>query len=232
MEPEKISFRKYLRILWGAALLLVVFTVIFFWLIASGKLGFMPSFEELENPKYLVASEIISSDQQLLHKFFKDENRTLSNYSDLSPHLVQALIATEDERFYQHSGIDLRGFLRAIKGIVTANSGSGGGSTITQQLAKLLFPRESNSGLRLVVRKFREWVIAVKLEKRYTKEEIITMYLNKFEFIYGAFGVEVASKTYFNTTPDSLSLEQAALLIGMLKSPYLYNPTRYEERAL
>ncbi|MBN1927693.1 MAG: transglycosylase domain-containing protein [Prolixibacteraceae bacterium] len=232
MGAEKKNFRKYVKALWIMAGCIVIFTIIFFWLIAAGKLGFMPSFEELENPKSLVASEIITCDNQLLGKYYKQENRTIVGYDDLSPNLINALVATEDERFFKHSGIDLRGFFRAIKGIITGNSSSGGGSTISQQLAKLLFPRESNSGLRLVIRKFREWVIAVKLEKSYTKEEIITMYLNKFEFIYGAFGIEVAAKTYFNTTPDSLSLEQAALLVGMLKSPYLYNPTRFEDRAM
>ncbi|MCF8357680.1 MAG: transglycosylase domain-containing protein [Prolixibacteraceae bacterium] len=232
MEAEKKNFRKYARGLWIMVGLLVVLIVVFFYFIAAGKLGFMPSFEELENPKSMVASEIISGDNELLGKFYQHENRTLVEFDDLSPNLVNALIATEDERFYKHSGIDFRGLLRVVKGVITRDTGSGGGSTISQQLAKLLFPRESNRGIRLVIRKFREWVIAVKLEKRYTKEEIITMYLNKFEFIFGAFGIEVAAKTYFNTTPDSLTLNQAALLIGMLKSPYLYNPTRYEERAI
>lgn len=233
MEPDKNSFRIYLKIIWSLTGIVILFFIIFFWLIAAGKLGYMPSFDDLENPKNLVASEIITSDGQLLGKYYKNENRTLVEYSDLGNNLVYALVATEDERFYKHSGIDIRGVFRVIKGVVTNNINSGGGSTISQQLAKLLFPRdENNSGLRLVIRKFREWVISVKLERSYTKEEIITMYLNKFEFINGAFGVQVASQTYFNTSPDSLSLNQAAMLIGMLKNPYLYNPTRFEERAL
>lgn len=221
-----------IRIIWFAAAGLVASTIVFFWLIASGALGFMPTFEELENPKSFVASQIITTDNQILGKFYKNENRTLVEYKDISPFLVKALVATEDERFYKHPGIDLRGLGRVVKGILTGNTSSGGGSTISQQLAKLLFPRESNSGLKLVIRKLREWVIAVKLERSYTKEEIITMYLNKFEFIYDAFGVEVACKTYFNTTPDKLQIEQAALLVGMLKNPFLYNPTRFEDRAL
>ncbi len=221
-----------IRLLWFSAVAVVVFTFTFFWLIASGTLGFMPTFEELENPKSFVASQIISSDKLVLGKFFKNENRTLVDYKDLSPYLVKALIATEDERFYKHPGIDLKGLVRVVKGILTGNTSSGGGSTISQQLAKLLFPRESNSGIKLVIRKLREWVIAVKLERSYTKEEILTMYLNKFEFIYDAFGVDVASKTYFNSSPDKLKIEQAALLVGMLKNPFLYNPTRFEERAL
>ncbi len=232
MEEQKYSFRKYIKILWILAISGVLLLILFFWGVAAGKFGFMPAFEELENPKNMVASEIITSDGQLLGKYYDEENRTLVEYDELGKHVVHALVATEDERYYQHSGIDLRGLFRVVKGVVTNDTRSGGGSTISQQLAKLLFPRESNSGLKLVLRKFREWVIAVKLERSYTKEEIITMYLNKFEFIYGAFGIDVAAQTYFNTTPDSLELHQAAMLIGMLKSPYLYNPTRFEERAI
>lgn len=232
MEPEKKNFTIYLKILWSAATLILLSTIVFFWLMAAGKLGFMPSFEELENPKNLVATEIITSDHQLLGKYYKDENRTLAEYKDLSKNLVNALVATEDERYYKHSGVDLRGLIRVVKGVLTNNTSSGGGSTISQQLAKLLFPREDVSGLKLVARKFREWIIAIKLERSYTKEEIMTMYLNKFEFIYGAFGIEVAAQTYFNTSPDSLKLEQAAMLVGMLKNPALYNPQRSEARAL
>jgi penicillin-binding protein 1A len=231
MTPENKTNQKKLQILWISAGSVVLLTILFFLLIFHGALGYMPSFEDLENPKSLVASEIITTDNKILGKYYKEENRTLAQYKDISTNLIHALVATEDERFYNHSGIDLISFARAVKGIVTGTS-AGGGSTITQQLAKLLFPRESNSGLKLVIRKFREWVIAVKLERSYTKEEIITMYLNKFEFINGAFGVEVAAKTYFNTSPDSLSLEQAALLVGMLKNPFLYNPTRFENRSL
>lgn len=232
MEDKKQSFRKYLKIMWGVAFVLLVIAFVFFWAVSAGKFGFMPTFEELENPKHLVATEIITSDSQILGKYFEEENRKLIDYNDLGENLVNALVATEDERFYKHAGIDLRGLFRVVKGVVINDTKSGGGSTISQQLAKLLFPRESNTGLKLVIRKFREWVIAVKLERSYTKEEIITMYLNKFEFINGAFGVHVAAQTYFNTTPESLKLHQAATLIGMLKSPYLYNPNRFEERAI
>ncbi len=224
--------KSIIRSLWISAGFIVILIIVFFWMIANGVLGFMPTFEELENPKSFVASQIITSDKQVLGKFYKNENRTLVEYKDLSPFLVKALIATEDERFYRHPGIDLQGLGRVAKGILTGNTSSGGGSTISQQLAKLLFPRESNSGLKLAMRKLREWVIAVKLERSYTKEEIITMYLNKFEFIYDAFGIEVASKTYFNTTPDKLKIEQAATLVGMLKNPYLYNPNRSKETSL
>jgi penicillin-binding protein 1A len=232
MVAVKKSRSNVIRILWVLVGTIIVSTILFFTLISNGAFGFMPTFKELENPKSVVATEIITTDNKTLGRFYKDENRSLAEFKDLSPNLVKALIATEDERFYRHSGIDLKSFGRAVKGILTGDSSSGGGSTISQQLAKLLFPRESNSGLKLIIRKFREWVIAVKLERSYTKEEIITMYLNKFEFINGAFGVQVASKTYFNKTPDALTLEQAALLVGMLKNPFLYNPTRFEDRAL
>lgn len=230
MEKEKKSFKIYLRILWITVVTILFTIIIFFALIANGKLGFMPTFEDLENPKSYVASEIITSDNQILGKYYKSENRTLVDYEDINKYLVEALVATEDERFYEHSGVDLRSFFRAVKGIVT-NNHAGGGSTISQQLAKLLFPRESNSGIKLVIRKFREWVIAVKLERSYTKNEIIAMYLNKFEFIDNAFGIETASQTYFNIPQDSLQLHQAAVLVGMLKNPYYYNPRRFTERS-
>ncbi|MDA3930963.1 MAG: transglycosylase domain-containing protein [Prolixibacteraceae bacterium] len=232
METEKTNFKIYLKIFWGTIVATIIFTIVFFWLIAYGKIGLMPTFEELENPKNLIASEIITSDNQLLGKYYKSENRTLVEFESLNKHLVNALIATEDERYYSHSGIDLRGLFRVVKGVVTNNTNQGGGSTISQQLAKLLFPRESNSGIKLVVRKFREWIIAVKLERSYTKEEIIAMYLNKFEFINNAFGIEVASQTYFNVPQDSLKMHQAAMLIGMLKNPGLYNPVRFKDRSL
>ncbi len=232
MDTDRKNFSTYLKVVWSAAVFMVLALVIFFWLIASGKFGFMPTFDDLENPKSVVASEIITRDGQLLGKYFESENRTLIDYNDMNKYVVQALIATEDERFYRHSGIDLRGLFRVVKGVVTGDLSTGGGSTITQQLAKLLFPREDNTGFKLVLRKFREWVIAVKLERSYTKEEIITMYLNKFEFIQGAFGIEQAAQTYFNSSPDSLEMHQAAMLVGMLKNPWLYSPVRFEERAI
>jgi len=183
MVAVKKSRSNVIRIIWVLVGTIIVSTILFFTLISNGAFGFMPTFKELENPKSVVATEIITTDNKTLGRFYKDENRSLAEFKDLSPNLVKALIATEDERFYRHSGIDLKSFGRAVKGILTGDSSSGGGSTISQQLAKLLFPRESNSGLKLIIRKFREWVIAVKLERSYTKEEIITMYLNKFEFI-------------------------------------------------
>ena len=155
------------------------------------------------------------------------------DYKDIPQSVIDALIATEDVRFYDHSGIDVRGLFRVAQGMLTGNSSAGGGSTITQQLAKMLFPREANQNfLELAVRKFREWVIAVKLEKSYTKEEIITMYLNKFDFLNLAVGINSAANIYFSTTPDSLKVEQAAMLVGMAKNPSLFNPVRRPDKTL
>ena len=191
----------------------------------------MPSFAELENPEYYLAAQVISEDGIVLGKI-SIENRTWTEYKDLSPYLVNALIATEDIRFQRHSGIDIRGLGRAALKTVLLGQGSGGGSTITQQLAKQLYPRDTarNSNLmrkiKLSVSKFKEWQTAIKLERSYTKEEIITMYLNKFDFSFNAIGIRSAAKAYFNTTPDSLKLEQAAVLVGMLKASTRYNPVR------
>ena len=207
---------------------------LFFYLISIGKLGFMPSFEELENPTHRFATEIYTADGKVMGKYFLgSENRRYMDYSDIPSTVKDALIATEDIRFYNHSGIDARGLARVFKGLLTGSTSSGGGSTITQQLAKMLFPRESDQGtMELMIRKFREWVIAVKLEKSYTKEEIITMYLNKFDFLNLAVGINSAANIYFSIPPDSLCLEQAAMLIGMAKNPSLYNPVRFPERTL
>lgn len=184
----------------------------------------MPTFEELENPKSNLASEVYSEDNKLLGKFYI-ENRSNTHFSDLDTNLVNALIATEDIRFYRHSGIDFRALFRAIYGTLTGNY-SGGGSTITQQFAKLLFHDVPGSKIKRMVQKFNEWVIATKLEQRYSKNEIIEHYFNKFDFVNNAVGIKSASKIYFNTSPDSLKLEEAAVLVGMLKNPALYNPVR------
>jgi len=191
----------------------------------------MPSFEDLENPEYYLAAQVISEDGALLGKI-SIENRTWTEYKDLSPYLTGALIATEDIRYDRHSGIDIRGLARAAVRTILLGQSTGGGSTITQQLAKQLYPRDTarNSSImrriKLGVSKFKEWQTAVKLERSYTKEEIITMYLNKFDFSYNAIGIRSAAKVYFNTTPDSLNLQQAAVLIGMLKASTRYNPMR------
>lgn len=181
-------------------------TVFFFWLISTGRLGFMPTFEELENPNNRFASEVYFADGVLMNRYFEKENRRYAEYKDIPQSVIDALIATEDVRFYDHSGVDVRGLFRVVKGILTGNTSSaGGGSTISQQLAKMLFPRQADLSVTdLVVRKFREWVIAVKLEKSYTKEEILTMYLNKYDFLNLAVGISSAADIYFQVPLDSL----------------------------
>ncbi|MCL3780132.1 penicillin-binding protein [Prolixibacteraceae bacterium JC049] len=224
---EKKNFRKYVIGFWLMMGIGITSVVILFALVGNGKLGFMPSFDDLENPESNLASEIYSADSIMLGRYFYKENRTYTHYNQISTNVVHALVATEDVRFYDHSGIDLIGLGRVFKGIVAGDKSSGGGSTISQQLAKLLFPRERMSNpVKLALRKFREWVIAVKLEKSYTKEEIMTMYLNKFDFLNLAVGIHSASQIYFNTTPDSLKIHEAAMLVGMCKNPSYFNPLR------
>ena len=187
----------------------------------------LPDTEALQNPKTNLATEVFSSDMKVLGKYFA-ENRTNVKFQDISPNVVNALIATEDARFYSHSGVDIRALGRAIFGAMRHSESSGGGSTITQQLAKMLFPREELHGFHLVIRKLKEWIIAVKLEREYTKQEIIAMYLNKFDFVNNAVGIKSAAEIYFDTTPDSLRLEQAAVLVGMAKNPAMFNPNRFK----
>ncbi len=223
--------RKYLIWFWVLFALPFVLVTLLFVLISMEKLGRMPSFSELENPEYNLAAEVYSEDGVLLGKI-SIENRTWTDFQDLSPHLVDALIATEDIRYLRHSGIDVRGLGRAAVRTIMLGQNTGGGSTITQQLAKQLYPRDTarvskfSRQIRLFVSKFKEWQTAVKLERSYTKEEIIAMYLNIFDFSYNAVGIRSASKVYYNTTPDSLNIEQAAVLIGMLKASTRYNPVR------
>lgn len=220
--------RKYILIFWGLIAAGFLSVVVLFIGISLGWFGFMPSFEELENPQTYLASEIISNDNELLGTYYV-ENRTKSHYSEISPQMINALIATEDVRYLEHSGIDVKALGRVFYGAITGQD-KGGGSTITQQLAKNLFPREYNqSKLELAFRKFKEWVIAVKLEKRYSKEEIITMYLDKFDFLNLAVGIKSAARVYFSTTPADLNLLQSAMLVGMVKNPSLYNPLRRPE---
>jgi penicillin-binding protein 1A len=226
-KPIKTNkpFRKTIKILWISFASFVILMVLFFTSISNSWIGVggMPSFEELENPRSNLASEIYSSDQVLLGKFYI-ENRSNVFYSELSPNLINALIATEDIRFEKHSGVDLRAILRAVKGVVTGNS-SGGGSTVTQQLAKNLFPRgEDLSTFQTVIRKFQEWVTAIKLERNYTKNEILAMYFNTVDFGSQSFGIKSASRTFFDSTPDSLKIEEAAVLVGLLKAPTKYSP--------
>ncbi|MGA2405755.1 MAG: transglycosylase domain-containing protein [Bacteroidales bacterium] len=223
--------KKYLIWFWALFIFPFVFVITLFILISKEKLGPMPSFGELENPEYYLAAQVFSEDGVLLGKI-SIENRTWTEYKDISHYLTDALVATEDTRYIRHSGIDIRGLCRAAIRTVLLGQSTGGGSTITQQLAKQLYPRDTvrNSALmrkiKLGVSKFKEWQTAVKLERSYTKEEIITMYLNKFDFSYNAIGIRSAAKVYFNTAPDSLNLQQAAVLVGMLKASTRYNPIR------
>ncbi len=193
---------------------------------ASGVFGDLPSFDQLENPKNNLATEIISEDGVVLGKYFF-ENRSRVTYDELPENLINALVATEDIRFREHSGIDGRALLRAIFGAITGKSGSGGASTITQQLAKMLFTERSNSSVeRVLFQKPKEWIISAQLERRYTKDEILAMYLNRFDWVNNAVGIKSAAQVYFNTTPNDLAVEESAMLVGMLKNPALYNPNR------
>jgi penicillin-binding protein 1A len=227
----KQNNKKYLIWFWSLFIFPFAFMILLFILISKEKLGPMPSFSELENPEYFLDAEVYSEDGVLLGKISM-QNLTWTEYKNMSPYLVEALISTEDIRYYRHSGIDIRGLGRAAVRTILLGQSTGGGSTITQQLAKQLYPRDTAKTssfvkkVRLGVSKFKEWQTAVKLERSYTKEEIITMYLNKFDFLYNATGIRSAARLYFNTTPDSLNLQQSACLIGMLKNSVKYNPLR------
>ncbi|MDR1974983.1 MAG: transglycosylase domain-containing protein [Bacteroidales bacterium] len=227
-KENNSSGRKKIWICYIVALALVVAVFVG---ISSGIFGFMPSFEELENPESSLATEIISSDQQILGTYYV-ENRSNVNYSDLAPCLVNALVATEDARFYNHSGIDIRSLARVIgKTIIGGHSSSGGGSTITQQLAKNLFPRKKQNKITIAFRKLKEWVIAIKLERNYTKEEIIAMYFNTVDFGNNAFGIKTAAVTYFGKSASELKVDEAAILVGMLKATSRYNPVQNPENS-
>ena len=214
--------------MWKLTGALFIVAILFITLLSLGAIGYLPDIDELENPIDKYASQVISSDNKLLFTYsLMNDNRIFVDYSDLSPHLINALVSTEDRRYYSHSGIDIIGLGRAIfKTVILNREESGGGSTITQQLAKLLYsPRVSNK-LQRLFQKPVEWVIAAKLERYYSKDEIINLYLNKYDFNYNAVGIESAARTYFNKTPKELNIEEAAMLIGMLKNASLYNPLR------
>ena len=199
-----------------------------------GWIGYLPPIDELQNPKNKYATEVYSSDLKILGKYYySKENRVAVHYNEISSNVVNALVATEDARYYDHSGIDGRALTRAIvkTGILQLKS-SGGGSTITQQLAKQLYSPSADNIIERALQKPIEWVISVKLEKLYTKEEIITMYLNKFDFLNNAVGIKSAAQIYFSTTPAKLKIEEAATLIGMCKNPSLFNPVRFNERTV
>jgi penicillin-binding protein 1A len=227
-KRKKNKYLKYLILFWAIVVLGFSGVVLMFVGISLSWFGFMPSFEELENPQTFLASEIISHDQKLLGTYYV-ENRSKAHYQEISPQLIQALIATEDVRYLDHSGIDAKALARVLYGALTMQD-KGGGSTITQQLAKNLFPREYNQNIfELAFRKFKEWVIAVKLEKRYSKEEIIAMYLNQIDFLNLAVGIKSAARVYFSTTPAELDYLQSAMLVGMVQNPSYFNPLRRPE---
>src|SRR5690554_3008602 len=219
-KKKKVS-RKLIFLLWVIGLLPVIGLSAILYFASKSDL---PDTIALANPKTNLATQVISSDGKVLGRFYL-ENRTNVNYEDISPYIIQGLVATEDERFYEHSGIDLRGTARAAIYL----GSKGGASTITQQLAKMLFTEKPANGFERVFQKFQEWIISVKLERQYTKEEIITLYLNKFDWINQAVGIKSAASVYFNSSPDSLKIEQAAMLVGMAKNPALFNPIKRPE---
>ncbi len=230
---EKGGLRsKFLRIFWQLFAFGILSIVLILTFINIGWIGYLPPIDELQNPKNKYATEIYSSDLQLLGRyFFSKQNRVGVVYSEISKNVVNALVATEDVRFYDHSGIDGRALTRAIilTGILQRKS-SGGGSTITQQLAKQLYSPEADNLIERALQKPIEWVISVKLEKLYTKDEIMTMYLNQFDFLNNAVGIKSAAQIYFSKAPSKLKIEEAATLVGMCKNPSYFNPVRYNER--
>ena len=228
MTMANSILKKILIWFWSIFALGLASIILIFWLITKGALGYLPPLDELQNPKNKFATEVISSDMQLLGRYYRQENRVGVNYEDISPNMINALIATEDARYYNHTGIDFKSLLRAIIKMGRA----GGGSTITQQLAKQLWSPRANNIFERALQKPIEWVIATQLERLYSKEEILTMYLNQFDFLYNAVGIKSAAQVYFSTTPDQLRIEEAAMLVGMCKNPSMYNPRRRPERAL
>lgn len=231
--------RKIIKALWIFFVVLLVAIVVVFVSISKGWIGYMPPVEELENPNYKFATEIFSEDGKVLGTWsYSKENRVYTGYNELSPSIINALIATEDVRFAEHSGIDAKALFRAfIKRGLFFQKNAGGGSTISQQLAKLLYTENvAQNTIQRLFQKPIEWVIAVKLERYYTKEEILSMYLNKFDFLNNAVGIKTAAYTYFGSEPKDLKIEEAATLIGMCKNPSLYNPvsrnTKIRENAL
>jgi penicillin-binding protein 1A len=229
-SPSATSAKKYVKYIWMIVVAPVALIFLIVALTAFGVFGDLPTFEELENPNSSLASEIYSSDNKTLGKYYI-QNRVNIHYRDLSPSLVNALKATEDVRFEEHSGVDIKGLMRVFVKTIILQQDAGGGSTITQQLAKNLFPRENMNKIKLIFRKLKEWIIAVKLERNYTKNEILAMYLNTVEFGNNAYGIKSACTTYFGKNTSEVSVEEAALLIGLLQAPTRYNPVRNVESA-
>ncbi|MCB0661492.1 MAG: transglycosylase domain-containing protein [Saprospiraceae bacterium] len=228
LDERMPTYRKIIAGMWALLVAGILGVILTFVLLSFSDL---PTIEELENPKSELASEIFGSNGEVLGRYYV-ENRVPVNYTELNDTLVNALISTEDERYFSHCGIDFRALGRIVfKTVLLGQKSSGGGSTITQQLAKLLFTEKPGSGVERVVQKLKEWIIALRLERRYTKEEIIAMYLNKFDFLYDSDGIKAAAETYFGKSQKDLKVEEAAVLIGMLKNPSLYNPKSRPESA-
>lgn len=230
---EIVMRKRFIHILWavfGTGILTVILAFVAIWF---GMIGYMPDIEDLQNPINRFATQVYSADGKVLGTWnLNKENRIVIPYKKMSPYLIKALVATEDERFYEHSGIDFRALGRAIvKRGILGQTNAGGGSTITQQLAKQLYSEKAGSTMERLLQKPIEWVIAVKLERYYTKEEILALYLNYFDFLHNAVGIKTAANTYFNKEPKSLTLCESATLIGLCKNPSLFNPVRYPERA-
>lgn len=229
---KKRDIKVYLIVIWTLFLLFALSVFLLFHGIVHEWFGEMPTFEELENPETNLATEIISADGKLLGTYYI-ENRSNVSYADIAPDLIHALISIEDVRFYEHSGIDKIALFRVAKGIATGNSDQGGGSTITQQLAKNLFPRGENlSKSKLVIRKLQEWMTATKLEYNYSKDEIIAMYLNTVFYGHNAYGIKKATETFFGKEPDEITMEEAALLAGVVNAPSKFSPRRHPDNAM
>ena len=232
-DKTKARCARFIKWLWAAFTAFIALLIIFFILVYNGVIGYMPPVEELKNPQDKFASVIYSADGKEMGRYFRGTgNRVYADFDEISPNVIDALIATEDVRFESHSGIDAKAISRAVfKTVLMGNKSAGGGSTITQQLAKQLYTPPSSGMMSRAMQKPIEWMIAIKLERFYSKEEIIKMYLNQFDFLYNAVGIKSAAKVYFNTTADKLNIEQAALLVGMVKNPSYFNPMRHPERA-
>lgn len=221
LSPLTSRQRAVIIILWGLFLGGIVAGIVFFMMVYNGAIGYMPPVEELKNPTDRFASVVYSADGQELGRYFRNTgNRVYADFDEISENVVNALVATEDSRFEEHSGIDVRALARvAVKTLLLGQRNAGGGSTITQQLAKQLYSPESNGLMNRIMQKPIEWMIAVKLERFYSKEEILKMYLNQFDFLYNAVGIKSAAYVYFGKKPRDLTIEEAAMLVGMVKNP-------------
>ena len=233
-EALRIRDRKIVKWMWILFFGFFGFGLLLLFMAYNGWIGYMPPIEELKNPQDKFASVLYTSDGQELGRYFRNTgNRVYADFDEISPNVVDALVATEDSRYYDHSGIDMRAMGRTlVKTLMLGDKSSGGASTITQQLAKQLYSPESSNIISRALKKPVEWMIAVKLERFYSKDEILKMYLNQFDFLYNAVGIKSAAKVYFNKDANDLNVDEAALLVGMVKNPSYYNPVRHPERAL